>query len=258
LFHAAAHKHLPLLERYPAEGVKTNVFGTLNLVKAASESGVGRFVNISTDKAARPTSILGATKRWAELVVAAHAGPDMRVASVRFGNVLGSRGSFLHGLAAQVDRGQQITITDPQVTRFFMTIPEAAGLVIEAAVMARAGETYVLDMGDPVRIIDLVLKYLALTGLSAPGISFTGLRPGEKLHESLFDSAELGQATRHPKISAVSQRRDVTEVTMARLPALRKAVAAGDIEELRRQIMTLLPDERVQPMAAPSRQLTLA
>ena len=168
IFHAAAHKHLPLLERYPSEGIKTNVFGTLHLVEAASAAGVSRFVNISTDKAAEPTSVLGASKRLAELIVAALSGEGMQAASVRFGNVLGSRGSFLHSLAAQVARGQHVTITHPDVTRYFMTIPEAAGLVIEAAVMAQAGETYVLDMGTPVRIVDLVSRFLTATGASSP------------------------------------------------------------------------------------------
>ena len=133
VFHAAAHKHLPLLERYPAEGLKTNVFGTLNLLDSGGRAGVSRFVNISTDKAADPTSVLGATKRLAELVVSAFSTGSMRTASVRFGNVLGSRGSLLHSLAAQVARDQKITVTHPDVTRYFMTIPEAAGLVIEAA-----------------------------------------------------------------------------------------------------------------------------
>jgi len=208
VFHAAAHKHLPLLERYPAEGVKTNLLGTLNLLEAANHEGVSRFVNISTDKAADPTSVLGATKRLAELAVTAFSTADMRTASVRFGNVLGSRGSFLHSLAAQVARQQHITVTHPEVTRYFMTIPEAAGLVIEAAVMAHAGETYVLDMGAPVRIMDLVARFLAMTGATGRDVVFTGLRPGEKLHEALFDSDEVSERTRHARISVVRQHRD--------------------------------------------------
>ena len=258
VFHAAAHKHLPLLERYPAEGIKTNVFGTLNLIRAARDAGVERFVNISTDKAARPTSVLGATKRLAELLVAAHAGGSMRVASVRFGNVLGSRGSFLHSLGAQLSRGQHVTVTDPGVTRFFMTIPEAAGLVIEAAVMARNGETYVLDMGTPVRIVDLVFKYLELTGSSCSGITFTGLRPGEKLHETLFDSAEIGRVTAHPKISSVMQRMDAAGAVMASVGELGAILGAADADELRSALMRMLPAEPIVTPVRGARGLAIA
>jgi FlaA1/EpsC-like NDP-sugar epimerase len=201
VLHAAAHKHLPLLERYPAEGVKTNVLGTANVVSAAIAAGVECFVNVSTDKAARPTSVLGATKRVAEMVVAAHAGRGTRLASVRFGNVLGSRGSFLPSLDFQVRSGRPVTVTDPAVTRFFMTIPEAACLVLEAAAMAEHGETYVLDMGEPIRIVDLVERYLAAVGVKDTEVVFTGLRPGEKLHEELVGTGELDQRPLHPKIS---------------------------------------------------------
>ena len=172
------HKHLPLLERYPSEGVKTNVLGTENVVGAALAAGVARFINVSTDKAASPTSVLGATKRLAEIVVASHAGRGTRVASVRFGNVLGSRGSFLQSLMFQLANNEPVTVTDRDVSRFFMTIPEAAGLVIEASVMAHRGETYVLDMGEQVRIVDLIDRYVALTGAAAPDLRFTGLRQG--------------------------------------------------------------------------------
>jgi FlaA1/EpsC-like NDP-sugar epimerase len=261
VFHAAAHKHLPLLERYPDQGIKTNVFGTLNLVSAAVEAGVERFVNVSTDKAAQPSSVLGATKRIAELIVAAHAGSGTRVASVRFGNVLGSRGSFLHSLASQIDRGENVTVTDPHVTRYFMTIPEAAGLVIEAAVMADRGETYVLDMGQPVKIMDLVTKYLAITGLWAPGIRFTGLRPGEKMHEALFDSAETGSATGHPKISSVHQRSDLAATVLDQLPVLRDLLLTHAGEDLRGRLMAMTPDPAPAQLCAntrPARQLAHA
>ena len=241
VLHAAAHKHLPLLERYPAEGVKTNVFGTANLIEEAVAAGVPRFVNVSTDKAAHPTSILGATKRLAEMLVADHADSGTRAASVRFGNVLGSRGSFLPGLIAQVRAGIPITITDPDVTRFFMTIPQAAKLVIEAAAMASTGETYILDMGEPVRILDLMQRYLELTGLTNPGIKFTGLRPGEKLHESLLDVTESGRPTAHPQISCVRQRERSLLPMSARLPLLAEAVAHADEDELREIVMCMLP-----------------
>src|SRR5215470_12299153 len=148
VFHAAAHKHLPLLELHPCEAVKSNVLGTQNVVRGALEAGAGRLVLISTDKAADPRSVLGATKRLAEMIVQASAGGPARVCSVRFGNVLGSRGSFLSVVAEQVERGDPVTVTDPEATRFFMTVEEAVGLVLASAPMAEYGETFVLDMGE--------------------------------------------------------------------------------------------------------------
>jgi FlaA1/EpsC-like NDP-sugar epimerase len=208
VFHAAAHKHLPLLERHPSEGVKSNVLGTKTLVGAALETGVERFILISTDKAADPVSILGATKRIAEMVVQSRAGASTLFASVRFGNVLGSRGSFLAVLSEQIENGDAITVTDPEVTRFFMTVEEAVGLVIEAASMAEKGETFVLDMGEPVRIVDLVHTYAAQMHVRPERlqIRFTGLRPGEKLYEELFSKTEERIATAHPKIMATVPR----------------------------------------------------
>jgi FlaA1/EpsC-like NDP-sugar epimerase len=200
IFHAAALKHLPMLERHPCEGVKSNVLGTLNLVRAAIDVGVGRFVLISTDKAADPTSVLGATKQLAELVMKAVPASDTVVAAVRFGNVLGSRGSLLSILGEQLRNGEPVTITDPEVSRFFMTIEEAVGLVLEAAHLARGGETFVLDMGEPVRIVDLVENYARQLRLAAVDIRYTGLRPGEKLHEVLFSDHEQRLPTAHPRI----------------------------------------------------------
>jgi FlaA1/EpsC-like NDP-sugar epimerase len=181
------------------------VLGTRNVVSAAVAAGAHCIVNISTDKAAQPTSVLGATKRLAEYVAASYACAHTRVASVRFGNVLGSRGSFLPTLMWQVANGAPITITDPAVTRFFMTIPEASNLVVEAATMATAGETYVLDMGEPVRIVDLMSRYLDMVGASSE-VVFTGLREGEKLHEELVDDHELSAPTQHSKVSRISKR----------------------------------------------------
>jgi FlaA1/EpsC-like NDP-sugar epimerase len=206
IFHAAALKHLPMLERHPCEGVKSNVRGTLNVVTAAVLHEVGRFILISTDKAADPTSVLGATKQLAELVTkhAAASRATTTVAAVRFGNVLGSRGSLLPVLAEQLRNDEPFTVTHPNVTRFFMTIEEAVGLVLEAAHLARGGETFVLDMGKPVRIVDLVANYARQLGLSDVDIRFTGLRPGEKLHESLFAGHEAREATTHPRIYSTS------------------------------------------------------
>jgi FlaA1/EpsC-like NDP-sugar epimerase len=190
IFHAAAHKHVPLLERYPCEAVKTNALGTRNLVDAAVLHDVGRFILVSTDKAASPTSMLGASKRLAETIVHANAVGPTKFASVRFGNVLGSRGSFLDTLTWQMQAGLPVTVTHRDVTRFFMTIPEAVGLVIEASSMASHGETYILDMGEPVKIVDVVKRYAELSGRPQPMIEYTGLRAGEKLHEILSAPTE--------------------------------------------------------------------
>jgi FlaA1/EpsC-like NDP-sugar epimerase len=202
VFHAAALKHLPVLERHPCEGVKSNVCGTENLVEAAVVHEVERFVLISTDKAANPTSVLGATKRLAELVLQSYSGGSTVFCAVRFGNVLGSRGSLLHVLREQLATGTPVTVTHPDVTRFFMTIEEAVGLVLEAARMADAGAaTYVLDMGEAVRIVDLVDNFARLLNLRNVDVRFTGLRPGEKLNEELFGDGERVGPTGHPRIS---------------------------------------------------------
>lgn len=200
VFHAAALKHLPMLERHPCEGVKSNVKGTENIVQAAIKNDVERFVLISTDKAADPTSILGATKQLAELVMKSFDGTSTIVSAVRFGNVLGSRGSLLTILAEQLRNGEAVTVTHPDVTRYFMTIEEAVGLVLEAARMATGGETFVLEMGKPVRIVDLVNNFANHMQRQSVDIRYTGLRPGEKLHEALFSQAERCDPTDHPRI----------------------------------------------------------
>ncbi len=200
VFHAAALKHLPILEHHPCEGVKSNVGGTENLVNVAMAHEVERFVLISTDKAANPTSVLGATKRLAEMVVGAHRGSPTVMCSVRFGNVLGSRGSLLHVVREQLANGSAVTVTDPEVTRFFMTIEEAVGLVLEAARMADGDSTYVLDMGAPVRIVDLVEGFARLLNVREVEFEFTGLRPGEKLNEELFGEGEAPEPSGHARI----------------------------------------------------------
>jgi FlaA1/EpsC-like NDP-sugar epimerase len=235
IFHAAAHKHLPLLELHPCEGVKANVIGTRNLVEAAVRHGAERFVLVSTDKAASPTSVLGATKRIAELIVASHAMSPTRVAAVRFGNVLGSRGSFMSVLADQLDRGDPVTITHPDVTRYFMTVEEAVGLVLEAGAMAEFGEVFVLDMGEPVRIVDLVFKYARQLYMDADEVEvrYTGLRPGEKLHESLFGPDEERTRTAHPRIWSVRPRVEVAPDLDGGLTHLEAAAAANRAPEVR-------------------------
>jgi len=203
VFHAAALKHLPMLEQYPAEGWKTNVLGTLNVLEAARKYGVARFVNISTDKAADASSVLGKTKRMAEELTAWFAAEGCGAyLSVRFGNVLGSRGSMVHAFMAQIERGGPVTVTHPEITRYFMTIPEACELVIQAGAIGVPGDVLVLDMGTPIKILDVANRLIARSGKKVP-IVFTGLRPGEKLHEVLFSTAEAGRPTSHPLISHV-------------------------------------------------------
>jgi FlaA1/EpsC-like NDP-sugar epimerase len=203
VFHAAALKHLPLLEMHPGEAVKTNVWGTRHVLYAAQRSGVDRFVNISTDKAADPISVLGYSKRIAERLTADAATDSTGTyLSVRFGNVLGSRGSVLTAFHAQIEAGGPITVTDEDVTRYFMTVQEAVQLVIQAGAVGRDGEALVLDMGEPVRILD-VARRLAAEAPRPVDIVYTGLRPGEKLHEVLLGADEVDQRPAHPLISHV-------------------------------------------------------
>lgn len=205
VFHAAALKHMPLLENYPLEALKTNVVGTLNLLEAASASGVETFVNISTDKAANPSSVLGASKRIAERLTAAEAEKNERAkyVSVRFGNVLGSRGSVLTVFEKQIKDGGPLTVTDPEVDRFFMTIPEACQLVLQAAAVGSSGDTLVLDMGEPIKIAQVAKTLIEQSGKSLE-IIYTGLRDNEKLSEELFDDTEEPQiSSRHKALSEV-------------------------------------------------------
>lgn len=204
VYHAAANKHLPLLERSPVSAVTTNVVGTSVIANACKKHNVEVFINISTDKAARPTSVLGVTKRIAEHVASSISGGKTRVASVRFGNVLGSRGSFLPTLAWQIENNKPVMVTHPDVSRFFMTIPEASALVIEASVLADKGETYVLDMGISIKILDIIDRYVKMVDSKKPEIVLTGLREGEKMHEELYDPSEIHNKTAHPRISKVS------------------------------------------------------
>ncbi|WP_341746610.1 nucleoside-diphosphate sugar epimerase/dehydratase [Dermatophilus congolensis] len=204
VYHAAALKHLPLLEAHPFEAWKSNVMGTRNVLAAADAAEVTSFVNISTDKAAAPTSMLGLSKRFGEVLTAWYAAAHgRRYVSVRFGNVLGSRGSVVHAFTSQIASGGPVTITDPRVERYFMLIPEACQLVLQAGVLGHGGEVMVLEMGAPVKIADLAETLIELSGRHDVSITYTGLRPGEKLSEELFDSSEVRHRTGHELVNAV-------------------------------------------------------
>ena len=205
IFHAAAYKHVPMMEIHPVEAVKTNVLGTRIVSEAAAKFGVERFVLVSTDKAVRPTNVMGATKRLAELVihnVAGRKGPTVFVA-VRFGNVLDSVGSVIPIFRRQLSTTGKLTVTHAEASRYFMLIPEAAGLILQAGAMGEGGEVFVLDMGEPVKILDLARNMIRLSGKEEgvdAEIVFTGLRPGEKLHEELIVQGEDVSGTAHPKV----------------------------------------------------------
>ena len=263
VYHAAAYKHVPLVEFNPGQGVLNNVFGTLSVAAAALEAQVGRFVLISTDKAVRPTNIMGASKRMAELVLQAlaqrHGGPGGTCFSmVRFGNVLGSSGSVVPFFRQQLAAGGPLTVTHPEVTRYFMTITEAAQLVLQAGAMGQGGDVFVLDMGEPVKILDLAHRMVQLAGLSVrdaahPGgdieIAITGLRPGEKLYEELL-IGDNPQSTLHPRIMKAHEDMLPWDVFQDHLSALRAAAVAEDEAQIR-AVLAVCVQGFGAPQAAP-------
>jgi FlaA1/EpsC-like NDP-sugar epimerase len=250
VYHAAAYKHVPLVEHNPAEGIRNNVLGTLHTAQVAAANGVADFVLVSTDKAVRPTNVMGASKRLAEmsLQAMADANPSTRFSMVRFGNVLGSSGSVVPRFRQQIRDGGPITLTHPDITRYFMTIPEAAQLVIQAGAMAKGGEVFVLDMGTPVRILDLARRMVELSGLVLRNadepegdiaIEITGLRPGEKLYEELL-IGDNPHPTSHPRIMMANEEYLPWPDMQRKLERLESVLNANDVGAIREQLQQLV------------------
>ena len=258
LFHAAAYKHVPLMELHNAwQAIRNNVLGTWTVARAAQQHGVGKFVMISTDKAVNPTNVMGASKRLAEMVCQALqppcaqmvvGEPCTRFVIVRFGNVLGSNGSVIPKFRAQIAQGGPVTVTHPEITRYFMSIPEAAQLVMQAGLMGQGGEIFVLDMGEPVRIVDLAKDLIRLSGFTEDDIKieFTGLRPGEKLYEELLADNEHTLPTHHPKLR-IAQARTVSDSEMQNLLGWINSDMASTDKEVRERLHDWVPEYTPTP-----------
>ncbi|MCY7288573.1 MAG: polysaccharide biosynthesis protein, partial [Cryobacterium sp.] len=261
VFHAAAHKHVPILEDYPDEAVRTNILGTDNLLDAAQRAGVSRFVLISTDKAVQPSSVMGASKRMAEfLTVRAARETGLPYCAVRFGNVLGSRGSVVPTFMRQIEAGGPVTITDARMTRYFMSIPEAVQLVLQAAALSSGGEVFMLDMGEPMRIIDLAKRMIRLSGRRVGTdieIRVTGTRPGEKLEERLRCDDELPESTAHPSVIRLNPFVPDGDTLLAAITTLAGLSAHEQREAVKHHLIGFTRHAQAMAGAAPPMQRTI-
>jgi FlaA1/EpsC-like NDP-sugar epimerase len=249
LFHAAAYKHVPMLEANPLQAIANNVLATRAIAEVAVEFGVDRFVLISTDKAANPKNLLGQSKAVCEWIVESFASRDevkTRFVAVRFGNVLGSSGSVIPIFRRQIERGGPLTVTNPEMTRFFMTIPEAASLVVQAGAMGGRGQVYVLDMGEPVRILDLARQMIALSGRTEEQIKieYVGSRAGEKMHEELWNEGERVGPTSHPKIMRAARPPIEQAWLEEELAGLERLVEEGDMYGVTARLRTMVANPR--------------
>jgi FlaA1/EpsC-like NDP-sugar epimerase len=248
VFHAAAYKHVPLMEKNPYEAVKINILGTRILADLAAENGVDKFVLVSTDKAVNPTNVMGATKRFAEMYTQSMnqlEGMHTKFIATRFGNVLGSNGSVIPLFKKQIERGGPVTVTHPDITRYFMTIPEACELVLEAATMGEGGEVFIFDMGESVKIINLAKKMITLSGMRVDRdieIKFTGLRPGEKLYEELLNTDENTLPTHHPKILIAKLNVPSYTYMDTQMNLIQDVLVLGDNNELVSKIKEVIPE----------------
>jgi FlaA1/EpsC-like NDP-sugar epimerase len=246
IFHAAAHKHVGILELHPHEAIRNNVIGTHNIAKAALEYGTGRFVNISTDKAVRPCSYMGLSKKFTELCIQELSRNSVtRFSNVRFGNVAGSTGSVLRLFWEQIQKGGPVRVTDPRATRYFMSIPEAVHLILRAAALGKNGETFVFDMGEPINIYDLAKKMIRFAGFQ-PGrdlpVEIIGLRPGEKVEEELWESWEQPVTTECKGIRAIHRPSGETPGILRHIRNMERFLAQGDREGLLEYAVEILPD----------------
>jgi FlaA1/EpsC-like NDP-sugar epimerase len=258
VFHAAAYKHVPLMEANPLEAVRNNTLGTRTLADVTVEFGAKRFVLVSTDKAVNPKTVMGQSKALCEWLVEAYGGRAevaTRFVAVRFGNVLGSSGSVIPIFRRQIAAGGPVTVTHPEMTRYFMTIPEAVQLVVQAGAIGESGHVYVLDMGEPIRIVDLAEKMIRLSG-KEPGtdvpVEFVGARPGEKLHEELVGEDEVVSPSSHPAIMLVTRSASDASWLDAELTELERLVEAGDTLEAVGALSRIVRQPRTAPVADPS------
>ncbi|MDP2970730.1 MAG: polysaccharide biosynthesis protein, partial [Deltaproteobacteria bacterium] len=246
VFHAAAFKHVPVMELNPWEAIYNNVVGTKNIVEISHRSGVERFIMVSTDKAVRPSSVMGASKRVAEMITSCHSSSnETRFVSVRFGNVMGSDGSVVHLFKKQIERYGPVTVTHPEITRYFMTIPESAKLILQAGALGEGGEIFILDMGIPIKIVDMAKDLIRRSGFKPDvdiEIKFIGLRPGEKLHEELITEGEGIVRTPHEKIFVLKGNTCNFEWLDQRIEELVKLAHEQDASNIKLKLREIVPE----------------